>query len=238
MKLNMTPTPTLLLARYLPLLLLATLVGCASDSIIPPPVRANPLPTPTDIEPVATGAIFQQNMTTGALFSDRRKPRKIGDALKVDIAENMSASSVTNSDLSRASTLAQKGPGSDSNSLGSILKGIMNMDASASGSDTYKGKGSTDSTNKFQGRLAASVINVLSNGYLVVAGERSIAFNNGISTMRFSGVVNPIDITSGNVVASGDVVDARLELVGKGDANDTASRSWIQRILAKSLSFW
>jgi flagellar L-ring protein precursor FlgH len=230
----MAPT----LVRYLPLLLLALLAACASDSIIPPPVRANPLTPPTDIEPVATGAIFRQNMTTGSLFSDRRKPRKIGDALKVDIAESMNASSVTNSDLSRASTLASKGPGSESNSLGSILKGIMNVDASASGSDTYKGKGSTDSSNKFQGRLAASVINVLSNGYLVVAGERSMAFNNGISTLRFSGVVNPIDITSGNVVASGDVVDARLELVGKGDVNDTASRSWIQRILAKSLSFW
>ena len=230
----MTPT----LVRYLPLLLLAFLAACASDSIIPPPVRANPLAPPTDIEPVATGAIFRQNMSTGSLFSDRRKPRKIGDALKVDIAESMNASSVTNSDLSRASTLASKGPGSESNSLGSILKGIMNVDASASGSDTYKGKGSTDSSNKFQGRLAASVINVLSNGYLVVAGERSMAFNNGISTLRFSGVVNPIDITSGNVVASGDVVDARLELVGKGDVNDTASRSWIQRILAKSLSFW
>ncbi|WP_367848166.1 flagellar basal body L-ring protein FlgH [Rhodoferax sp. WC2427] len=224
--------------RGLWLLLLATLAACASDSIIPPPVRANPLTPPTDIEPVATGAIFRQNMTTGSLFSDRRKPRKIGDALKVDIAESMNASSVTNSDLSRASTLASKGPGSESNSLGSILKGIMNVDASASGSDTYKGKGSTDSSNKFQGRLAASVINVLSNGYLVVAGERSMAFNNGISTLRFSGVVNPIDITSGNVVASGDVVDARLELVGKGDMSDTASRSWIQRILAKSLSFW
>jgi flagellar L-ring protein precursor FlgH len=230
----MAPT----LVRYLPLLLLALLAACASDSIIPPPVRANPLTPPTDIEPVATGAIFRQNMTTGSLFSDRRKPRKIGDALKVDIAESMNASSVTNSDLSRASTLASKGPGSESNSLGSILKGIMNVDASASGSDTYKGKGSTDSSNKFQGRLAASVINVLSNGYLVVAGERSMAFNNGISTLRFSGVVNPIDITSGNVVASGDVVDARLELVGKGDVSDTASRSWIQRILAKSLSFW
>ncbi len=234
MKVNMKHT----LVRCFLSLLLGSLVACASDSIIPPPVRANPLPRPTDIEPVATGAIFQQNMTTGSLFSDRRKPRKIGDALKIDIAEAMSASSVTNSDLSRASTLASKGPGSESNSLGSILKGIMNIDASASGSDTYKGKGNTDSSNKFQGRLAASVINVMSNGYLVVAGERSIAFNNGVSTMRFSGVVNPIDITSGNVVASSDVVDARLEVVGKGDASDTASRSWIQHILAKSLSFW
>jgi flagellar L-ring protein precursor FlgH len=220
------------------LLLGSLLAGCASTSIVPPPVRANPLPPPTDMEPTVTGAIFHRHMTTGSLFSDRRKPHKIGDALKVDIAESMSASSDISTDTSRATTLASKGPGSESNSLGSILKGIMNMDASASGSDTYKGAGSTGSSNKFQGRLAASVINVQSNGYLVVAGERSIAFNNGLSTLRFSGVVNPVDITAGNVVASGDVVDARLELVGQGDVSDAASRSWIQRILAKSLSFW
>jgi flagellar L-ring protein precursor FlgH len=217
---------------------IACLTGCASDTIIPPPVRANPLPQPMDVEPTVTGAIFHQNMSTGSLFSDRRKPRKIGDAITVDIAETLSASSELKTDTSRATTLASKGPGSESNSLGGILKGIMNMDASASGSDTYKGAGTTGNTNKFSGRLAASVINVQSNGYLVVAGERSIAFNNGISTLRFSGVVNPVDITSGNVVASSDVVDARLELVGKGDVSDAASRSWIQRILAKSLSFW
>ena len=230
------------IARHLITLLLplaAILSGCAgSDSIIPPPVRANPLPLPADVEPVATGAIFRKNMTTSSLFSDRRRPHRIGDALKVDIAENLSASSELTTSTSRASTLASKGPGSDSNSLGSILKGIMNMDASASGSDTYKGSGSTGNTNKFTGRLAAAVINVQSNGYLVVAGERSIAFNNGVSTLRFSGVVNPIDITAGNVVASGDVVDARLELVGRGDVSDAASRSWIQKILARSLSFW
>lgn len=217
----------------------ASVVGCAgSGTIIPPPVRANALAVPTDMEPVVTGAIFRQNMTTGSLFSDRRKPRKIGDALKVDIAESMSASSELSTDTRRETTLQSKGPGSSSNALGGILKGIMNMDASASGSDSYKGAGSGSNTNKFTGRLAASVVNVLSNGYLVVAGERSIAFNNGVSTLRFSGVVNPNDITSGNVVASGDVVDARLELVGQGDVADASSRSWIQRILAKSLAIW
>ncbi|SDO65327.1 flagellar L-ring protein precursor FlgH [Rhodoferax sp. OV413] len=230
------------LARCLVALLLpvaALISGCASsDSIIPPPVRANPLPQPMDVEPAVTGAIFRKHMTSGSLFSDRRRPHKIGDALKIDIAENLSASSELSTDTSRATTLASKGPGSNSNSLGGILKGIMNIDASASGSDTYKGSGNTESSNKFSGRLAAAVINVQSNGYLVVAGERSIAFNSGISTLRFSGVVNPLDITNGNVVASSDVVDARLELVGRGDVSDAASRSWIQKILAKSLSFW
>jgi len=230
--------------RYIPLWLLSIpmagqIMGCAGgDSIIPPPVRATPLQIPIDIEPAATGAIFRRNMTMGSLFSDKRRPQRIGDALKVDISETLSASNQLDTDTSRASSLASKGPGSESSSLGSILKGIMNVDATASGSDSFKGKGKTDSSSNFTGRLAASVVNVLPNGYLVVAGEKSIAFNNGVNTLRFSGVVNPNDITSGNVVASGDVVDARLELVGKGDAADASSRSWIQKVLAKSLAFW
>jgi flagellar L-ring protein precursor FlgH len=218
---------------------LGMLAACAgSDSIIPPPVRVVALQQPMDIEPVATGAIFRQNMTVSSLFSDRRRPTKIGDALKIDISETLTASSELSTNTSKETKLAQKGPGSESNSLGSILKGIMNMDATTSGTDTLKGSGTTGTNNKFSGRLAAAVINVMPNGYLLVAGEKSIVMNNGMSTLRFSGVVNPFDITSGNVVASGDVVDAKLELVGKGDATDATSRNWMQRALAKSLSFW
>jgi flagellar L-ring protein precursor FlgH len=226
-------------AYLMALFALAALGACAgSDSIVPPPVRVAALQQPMDIEPVATGAIFRSNMTVTSLFSDRRKPTKIGDALKIDISETLSATSEQTSNTSKETKLTQKGPGSESSSLGGILKGIMNVDATASGSDTLKGTGTAGNNSKFSGRLAAAVINVMPNGYLLVAGEKSIVLNNGISTLRFSGVVNPYDITAGNVVASGDVVDAKLELVGKGDVQDATSRNWMQRILAKSLSFW
>lgn len=59
--------------------------------------------------------------------------------------------------------------------------------------------------------MAVTVINVLPNGHLLVAGERSMGLNGGVSTLRFSGIVNPRDIGPGNVVASADVVNANLE---------------------------
>lgn len=235
----MTQTIYRVHAYLMAIFVLGALGACAgSDSIVPPPVRVTALQQPMDIEPVATGAIFRSNMTVTSLFSDRRKPTKIGDALKIDISETLSATSEQTSNTSKETKLTQKGPGSESNSLGSILKGIMNVDATASGTDTLKGSGTAGNSSKFSGRLAAAVINVMPNGYLLVAGEKSIVLNNGMSTLRFSGVVNPYDITAGNVVASGDVVDAKLELVGKGDVQDATSRNWMQRILAKSLSFW
>ena len=83
-----------------------------------------------------------------------------------------------------------------------------------------------------------TVINVLPNGNLLVAGERSMGLNGGVSTLRFSGIVNPRDIGPGNVVASRDVVNASLENAARGDIAEATSRSWLQRVLARSLSIW
>jgi flagellar L-ring protein precursor FlgH len=218
----------------------AALSGCASapPTITRGPLTAPPMQAPVYVEPVITGAIFRPGTMTDSLFSDERKPRSIGDSLKIDISESLRASSKLTTDNSRQNTVASKGPGSNANSLGGLLKGIANMDVNTSGSDSFKGAGSTENTNTFTGRLSASVVNVLANGHLVVGGERSIAFNNGVSTMRFSGIVNPRDIKAGNVVMSGDVVDARLEVVGQGDVSETASRSWLQRFLTHQLTVW
>ncbi|MDB5818812.1 MAG: flgH [Rhizobacter sp.] len=217
----------------------AVLAGCAAEpSIVPTPYTAPPLAQPAFIERANTGSIYQPNGVAASLFSTEKKPRYVGDTLKVDIAETLSTSSKIASNTSRENKLASKGPGNGSDSLGGLLKGIVNQDTSASGSDSFKGAGNTDSSNKFNGRIAASVINVLANGNLLVAGQRSIAVNQGITTLRFSGVVNPTDIKPGNVVASSDVVDARLEAVGQGDTSDASSRTWLQRVLTKGLSIW
>jgi flagellar L-ring protein precursor FlgH len=225
-----------LLACLLP----ALFAGCSSPppSIVPAPYSAQPAPQPAYIEHQNTGAIFQPTNVAMSLFSTEKKPRNVGDTLKVDIAESLSTSSKMTTTTSRDNKVASKGPGNGSDSLGGLLKGIVNLNATASGSDSFKGAGNTDNNNKFNGRLAASVINVLSNGNLVVAGQRSIAFNNGVTTLRFSGVVDPVDIKPGNVVASSDVVDAKLEAVGHGDVSDAASRGWLQRMLTNGLTVW
>jgi flagellar L-ring protein precursor FlgH len=216
------------------------LAGCASQppSIVATPYIVPPLAQPAFIERANTGSIYQPNGAAASLFTTEKKPRYVGDTLKIDIAESLSTSNKIASNTSRENKLASKGPGNGSDSLGGLLKGIVNQDTTASGSDSFKGAGNTDSSNKFNGRIAASVINVMANGNLLVAGQRSIAVNQGITTVRFSGVVNPVDIKPGNVVASGDVVDARLESVGQGEVSDAASRTWIQRLVTKGLSVW
>lgn len=219
---------------------LACMLGCASqsESVVQGPLYVPPVPTPAYVERANTGSLFQPNTTAAFLFTGQQVPRRVGDTLKVDISEAISASTKLTAETSRENKLAVKGPGNGASVAGGALKGLLDLDATASGSDAFKGKGNTENISSFNGKMAVSVVNVLGNGHLVVAGQRTIAFNRGTTTLRFSGVVNPNDIRSGNVVASSDVVNANLEAVGEGEVSDTASRSWLQRVLTKSLAVW
>lgn len=216
--------------------MLGLLVGCASapSGLVQGPVEALPIARPANLERVHTGSLFHAN--SGSLFTGRQKPKAIGDTVKVNISESLNASNTLNTDVNRESSLASKGPGNLRED--SALAGLFNQNITASGSSAFKGNGTSKNASSFTGQLAASVINVLANGNLVVAGERSIALHGGGSTLRFSGVVDPRDIKDGNVIQSSDVVNARLEVVGQGDASEGASKTWLQRVLSGTLSVW
>lgn len=224
-------------ASILAAAIVALLTACAGpETLVNGPLMVAPAVTPMTVERVNNGSIYQAGMSSVSLFSGERRPHAIGDSLKVDIAETVKARREVNTDTSRENAVASKGPGSASAS--GVLGSLLNLDASASGSDSFKGSGKTDNSSTFTGQLAASVINVLPNGHLVVAGERSVGMNGGISTLRFSGVVNPRDIRVGNIVASTDAVNARIELVGQGDVSEASRRNWLQRVLTSSMTVW
>lgn len=228
------PTAVLLAAAA------AALGGCAapSPSTLSVPTAVTAVAPPSYVERAATGSLFQPGAPIATMFSGEKRPRSIGDTLKVEIDERLAAHQKVGTNTSRENKVATKGPGTDSQNVRGALRSLLDLDAQAGGSDSFVGKGTTENSSRFSGRIAASVVNVLPNGHLVVAGERSIAYNEGVTTLRFSGVVNPDDIKAGNVVASADIVDARLEAVGRGGVADTAARSWMQRVLSKGLAIW
>lgn len=211
--------------------------GCSTPPLVQGPLLAAPVKAPLYLERPNNGAIYQAHMPVNSLFSSERRPQAIGDTLKVDIAESLQASQRSSSDTSRENKLAVKGPGPGRKS-GGVIETLLNADATASGSDSFKGAGTTEASSSFSTQLAVTVINVLPNGHLVVAGERSTGLNGGRNTLRFSGTLDPRDIRPGNVISSKDVVNASLENVGQGDVSEAASRSWLQRVLTRSLSIW
>jgi flagellar L-ring protein precursor FlgH len=183
-------------------LLVAALAGCGS---VPPTITeqaatGRPRPQAYAAAAPANGTIFQSGAYR-PLFEDRR-PRMVGDVVTIAIAENTSAAKAVANSSSKSGSVAA-GP------LNLFGKNVLGA-ASGSTSNSFGEKGAASTSNTFTGTITTSVIEVLPNGYLVVSGEKQVAFDKGTEYVRFSGVVNP-DRLSNNVIASSEVADARVE---------------------------
>src|SRR5437764_1398860 len=77
--------------------------------------------------------------------------------------------------------------------------------------------------------IAATDLNVLPNGNLIVAGEKQFGINTGSEFIRLSGVINPIYIQAGNIVSSTQAADARLEYRGSGTIDQAQTQGWLSR---------
>jgi flagellar L-ring protein FlgH len=219
--------------------LVAQLMGACSTTaptIIDAPIHMRPSAPSATVERVATGAIFSAQMSPFALFSSEPPPQRVGDLLKIQIAETQSAENEATATASRESKFNSKGPGSKMSN--GLFGSLMNQDATAGGANSVKGDGRSERNRRFTGQMTVSVLNVLPNGFLVVAGERMLSVTGDVSALRFSGVVNPKDIRQGNVVASNDTLNARIEFVGQGELTEAASRSWLQRVFNRALAVW
>lgn len=185
----------------LPLSLLAAACSTVPDTITQQPVARQPMPVAT---PAASGAIF--NAGVRPMFEDRRA-RRVGDMLTIAINERTSAGK------SAANSTSKSG---DVEFGAARLFGIPAATAAKLGLDVESGnkfedKGASSSSNNFSGTITATVMEVLPNGNLLVSGEKQVALDKGVEYVRFSGVVNPDNVMSGNVVSSTQVADARVE---------------------------
>lgn len=215
----------------LALLLAPALAGCAYLGHVefpeaPAPVRTGAPPAPP---PPATGGIFHA-ASFRPLFEDVRA-RSVGDTLTVELVERTSASRKASSSTNRE--------GSASLSIGDImhlpLKRLAGTRFSGDSGSKFDGKGETASDMLLSGTLTVTVVEVLANGNLAVAGEKHLGVNRNVERLRLSGVVNPATILAGNTVASTQVADARIEVAGAGVLNETQTMGWLQRFF---LSVW
>lgn len=187
---------------------------------------------------IKNGSLFQEKQSINygyqSLFEDHRS-HNIGDIITVLLQENISASNSSSSNLTRDGT-TNLGVTITPGKLNPILG--FNLNDSTTGLDSigkndFSGKGSHSAKNTFTGLMTVTVQQVLPNGNLKVIGEKQVAINEGIEFIRFSGVINPININKNNLVASTQIADTRIEYISNSRINDTQKMGWLQRFLLK-----
>ncbi len=207
------------------------LVACAESPVITLPTTARPYPT----LPVMgnNGSIFQPQ--TSVMLFEEPVARQVGDVLTVEISESMVASGKDNTSASRTGAFSSEGTADDS--VPSFIRSLLtSSNLSAISSQALTGKGAYESNKKVTATLAATVIDVLPNGNLLIGGDKWVSLNNQQSILRLTGVINRKDIKVGNLIPSQKIADARLELVGKGVVADANTMGWLQRMFLSVLS--
>lgn len=212
---------------------LALTAGCNLSPVrVVEPTTARPAPAPAVRAANANGAIFNERVAFRPLFEDRRA-RYVGDTLVIQLNEKLQASRNGSTSASRKGDTAFDVP-TISGLPGKTFQGAS---AAASSSSTFEGKGATGADNLFTGTITVTVIEVLSNGNLVVSGEKQIGITQNSETLRFSGVVSPATILAGNTVTSTQVADARIDYQGSGSIDAAQTMGFLARFFLTFLPF-
>ena len=218
-------------AAVWPLLLAAgALGGCAYMAPRVQVAETAPAAPVADVQPVQTNGSIFQAANYRPLFEDHRA-RLVGDTLVVQIVEKVSASQKSTSSIDKSGGLS---------AAVTALPGIRPADfarvtAEGTSSNTFAGKGATESSNDFSGTITVVVRQVLPNGHLLIAGEKQIGVNSNVDVLRFSGQVDPRAIQPGNSVPSAQIANVRLEHRGRGAQADAQAMGWLSRIFLSVL---
>ena len=215
-----------LAASLLPVLMLPACSVWAPRVEMP---ETAPVVVAAELPPVNNGSIFQ-SASYRPLFEDYRA-RLAGDTLTVQIVEKVSASQKSTSSIDKGGKLSASV---------TALPGVRPADfaraaAAGSSSNTFAGKGATESSNDFSGTITVIVREVLPNGHLLIGGEKQIGVNNNVDVLRFSGQVDPRAIQPGNAVPSAAIANVRLEHRGRGQQAEAQAIGWLSRVFLSVL---
>jgi flagellar L-ring protein FlgH len=237
------------------LLCLITLAGCDTwDHFQKPPNFSGPgtvgaIPAPSAESPVINaanvpplppanrGALWRPGSKT--FFRDPRA-RSIGDLLTVAVnlqeqAEFANQTALTRTTANSMSIPAQSGLGSW---LSHLLPGIVTDPlVAASGNDSTQGQGDIKRSENIVVNVAATVLRVLPNNNLEIAGSQEIRLNNEMREMQIRGVVRPEDIGSDNTISSDRIAEARIAYGGRGISSDLQRPTWGQDVLNRVAPF-
>lgn len=214
---------------------LLLLGGCAlvpPEPVVVGPVTAVPEPRMPP-RAVPNGSIYQPTAYGSyPLFEDQR-PRNVGDIVTIVLEERINAAK-------NVSTTTQRtgGFGMEFATVPNFASGALDgQSLEFEGNNASTGRGSTNANNVFTGSITTTVIGVLPNGNLQVAGEKQIAINRGSEYVKFSGTVDPRSIQGTNTVSSTRVADARIEYRSKGVLDEAQTMGWLQRFFLVASPF-
>ncbi|CAM5207001.1 flagellar basal body L-ring protein FlgH [Alishewanella longhuensis] len=200
--------------------------GCAATQEARPddpyfaPLPPEPAPRPV----VRNGSLFMQSHSN-SLYSDN-KARHEGDIITVVLREKTQASKNAKTESKKDSNVAFD-PINIGGRSASIGGNVLQLGSSSS--QDFKGDAKANQSNSLVGDISVNVLQVMSNGNLVIRGEKWLTLNTGKEYIRLTGVIRPQDVDVNNTVESTKIANARIEYSGTGAHHGGQSPGWLTR---------
>ena len=204
------------------------------------PAYAGVRPVSPAADAEVTGSLY--HVSTGIVLYEDPRARRIGDILIIKLVESTNATKTASTNTKKENAVSIANPGLFGTTaqwnapIRSPLVNTKNLDLSASLSSSQDFKGGADSSqnNSLSGSISVTVTEVLTNGNLMVRGEKLIGINQGHEFVRLSGIVRAQDIQPDNSVLSTQVADAQISYGGKGALADSNEHGWLTRFFQSS----
>ena len=217
---------------------LAILAGCAElpSASKQSLVNGETTARPDAQEKVATskGSLVPTSRPAAAthkgLFEERRAVR-VGDTLTVMLNETTRASKDIGTNARRLSSNGLNA-GFNMSTGTTATPTAINGGVSSNGNTNFDSKGGSSASNQFLGTITVTVLEVLPNGNLNVAGEKRLAVGHEEEVIRFGGIVSPSTL-QGNTVLSSQVADARIEYRGQGITDQIQNPGMLTKLFTK-----
>jgi flagellar L-ring protein FlgH len=187
----------------------------------------------SNVQP-APGSIWTDNGRLTRINTDVRAMRP-HDLISVVVSENLAASTDGTVKNSRASNASSSISGLIGTlHAGNALQNLINQTSSSG----LNAQGTSATNSSLSTTFGGQVIEVLSNGMLVIEAARQVEFSQQTQTIILRGLVRPEDISQQNQVLSTAISSLELEVRGKGIINDyTHRQNILVRLLQRVLVF-
>jgi len=182
-------------------------------------------PAEADAPKPVPGAIFAQG--TDVTLWNNVTARNVGDTLTIRLAESTEAEKSSTTTASKSSNAALAGPTIAGRPV--TVDGVPVMEMGMNNTQEFAGNGAATQSNKLDGFITVTVHKRLSNGNLLVRGQKYVGINSGREYVRLQGIVRPSDIAPDNSVLSWRVADAYISYGGQGTVANASKPGWLFR---------
>ncbi len=183
-------------------------------------------------------SLWQKRNPQRAYLCQDSRARSVGDLVTIVVSESSEVDNSEDKSMSKSSGNSVTSDFQASSDGGlATQSATAALDLSNTAGRNFSGKASYKDSRGFNDQITVSVVDVLPNGNLLLAGRRTLTIAGEQRNLVISGMVRAIDLGPDNKVNSRYVADLRTVYEGDGPSRNFVRQGWFSKAANKVWPF-